>query len=135
MCSIAQSCPTFICDPMDCNPPGSSVHGILQARILRWVAISFSMGSSQPRDQMCISCVSCIGRQVLYHRATWEAQMLQTLCIWVDIDPVPLLCTVTCFIAVSPVNMSEPCWLKHTRLGPLVQFIARPYSDSSRNES
>ena len=49
--------------------------------------------------------------------------------------PSASLGTVTCFIAFSPVNKSELCWLKHTRLGPLVQFIARPYSDSSRNES
>ena len=47
---VAQSCPT-LCDPMNCRPPGSSVHGILQARILEWVAISFSRGSSQPRDR------------------------------------------------------------------------------------
>ena len=46
---VTQSCPT-LCDPMDCSPPGSSVHEILQARILEWVAISFSRGSSQPRD-------------------------------------------------------------------------------------
>ena len=46
---VAQSCPT-LCDPMDCSPQGSSVHGILQARILEWVAISFSRGSPQPRD-------------------------------------------------------------------------------------
>ena len=46
---VAQSCPT-ICDPMDCSPPGSSVHGIFQARILEWIAISFSRGSSRPRD-------------------------------------------------------------------------------------
>ena len=46
---VAPSCLTP-CDPMDWNPPGSSVHGILQARILEWVAISFSRGSSQPRD-------------------------------------------------------------------------------------
>ena len=46
---VTQSCPT-LCDPMNCNPPGSSVHGILQARVLEWVAISFSRGSSQPRD-------------------------------------------------------------------------------------
>ena len=44
-----QSCPAF-CDSMDCSPPGSSVHGILQARILEWVAVSFSRGASQPRD-------------------------------------------------------------------------------------
>ena len=47
---VAQSCPT-LCDPMDCSLPGSSVHKIFQARILEWVAISFSRGSSQPRDQ------------------------------------------------------------------------------------
>ena len=46
---VAQSCPT-LCDPMDCSPPGSSVHGILQPRILEWVDIPFSRGSSQPRD-------------------------------------------------------------------------------------
>ena len=47
---VAQSCPT-LCDPVDCSLPGSSVHGIFQARILEWVAISFSRGSSQPRDE------------------------------------------------------------------------------------
>ena len=46
---VAQSCPT-LCNPMNCSPRGSSVYGILQARILEWVAISFSRGSSQPRD-------------------------------------------------------------------------------------
>ena len=48
-CLVAQSCPT-ICDPRDCSPPGSSVHGSLQARILEWIAISFSRASSQPED-------------------------------------------------------------------------------------
>ena len=51
---VTQLCPT-LCDTMDCSPPGSSVHGILQARILEWVAISFSRGSSQPSDQTRIS--------------------------------------------------------------------------------
>ena len=50
-----QSRPT-LCDPMDCSPPGSSVHGILQARILKWVAMPSSRGSSQPRDQTHVSC-------------------------------------------------------------------------------
>ena len=58
------------CDPMDCSPPGSSVHGISQARILKWVVISFSRGSSPPRDGTQVSCISCIGRQILYHWAT-----------------------------------------------------------------
>ena len=64
-------------NPMDCSSPGSSVHGISQARILEGVAISSSRGSSQPRDQTCISCVSCIGRQVLYHRGTWESLLAE----------------------------------------------------------
>ena len=50
----AQLCPT-LCDPMDCSPPGSSVHGILQARILEWVAVPFSRGSFQPRDRTQVS--------------------------------------------------------------------------------
>ena len=58
---------------MDCSPPSSSLHGIFQARILEWVAIPYSRGSSQPRAQTQISCISCIGRQMLYHCATWEA--------------------------------------------------------------
>ena len=57
LCLVAQLHPTLY-DPMDCSPPGSSVHGILQARILEWAAISFSRGSSQPRDQTCVSYIS-----------------------------------------------------------------------------
>ena len=55
----AQSCPT-LCDPMDCSPSGSSVYGILQARILEWVAMPSSRGSSWPRDRISISCISCM---------------------------------------------------------------------------
>ena len=68
-CLVAQSCLTP-CDPVDCSSP---VHGLLQIRILEWVAISSSSGSSWPRDPTRISCMSCIGRQVLYRWATWEA--------------------------------------------------------------
>ena len=60
---------------MDCSPSGSSVPGILQARILEWVAMPFSRGSSQPRDRTHISQVSCIGRQILYHWAIMEAHI------------------------------------------------------------
>ena len=52
-----QSC-LSLCDPMNCSPPGSSVHGLLQARILEWVTMSSSRGSSQPRDQTCISSIA-----------------------------------------------------------------------------
>ena len=53
---VAQSCPT-LCDPMDCNLPDLSVHGIFQARVLEWVAISFSRESSWPRDRTQVSCI------------------------------------------------------------------------------
>ena len=57
----------LLCNPMDCGLPGSSDYGISQARILEWVAISFSRGSSRHRNQ---TYFSCIGRQILYHWAT-----------------------------------------------------------------
>ena len=69
-CSVAQVCLT-LCDPLDCSPPASSVHGIFQARKLEWVAISFSRGSSWPRDP---TPVSCNDRWILYHCVIWEAQ-------------------------------------------------------------
>ena len=68
MWSVTQSCLT-LWSPMDCRSPTSSVHGISQARILEQVAISSSRGSSWPRDRTCLSCISCIGRQILYHCA------------------------------------------------------------------
>ena len=58
--SIFQSC-LILCDPIDCSLPGSSAHWIFQARILEWVAISYSRKYSRPRDRICVSCVSCIG--------------------------------------------------------------------------
>ena len=54
---VAQSCPA-LCNPMACNPPGSSVHGILQTRILEWVTISSYRGFSQPRDRLQISFIA-----------------------------------------------------------------------------
>ena len=55
-CLVTKLCLT-LCDPRACSPPGPSVHGISQARILEWAAISFSRGSSQPRDQTPVSCI------------------------------------------------------------------------------
>ena len=62
-CFVSQFCLT-LCDPMDYSPPGSSVHGILQARTLEWVVMPSCRGSSRPRNRTRISCT---GRQVLYH--------------------------------------------------------------------
>ena len=72
---ITQSCPT-LCNPMDCSLPRFSVHGIFQARIPEWVAISFSRGSSQPRDRTQVSCI--VGRSFTVW-ATREVINLQSL--------------------------------------------------------
>ena len=64
--------PATLCNPMDCILPGSSVHGIFQARKLEWVAISYSRGSSQPRDQTPVFYISCIAGG-FFTTATWEA--------------------------------------------------------------
>ena len=67
-CSVTKSCLTLF-DPRDWSPP---VHGILQTRILEWVAISFSRGSSQPRNE---THVSCVGRRILYHWAACQVHI------------------------------------------------------------
>ena len=70
-CLVGKSCPTY-CNPMGCSPPGSSVHGTFQAGILELVAISFSRGSSWPRDRTPISFVPCIGKYILYCSIPWK---------------------------------------------------------------
>ena len=100
---VAQSCPTLQ-DPMDCCPPGSSVHGVLQASILEWVAISSSRGSSRPRDQTCISCISCISRRFFTTSATWE-----TLNMCLVTQSCPTLCDImNCSPPGSSVHGDSP---------------------------
>ena len=70
-----QSCLT-LCDSMDCSPPGSSVHGILQARTLEWVAVPSSWGSSPPRDGTLVSYVPALAGGFFTTSATWEAPVL-----------------------------------------------------------
>ena len=79
---VAQSRPS-LCDPMDCSPRGSSVCGISQARKVKWAAVSYSGGSSWPKDQTPISCVST-GRQILYNCTSWEAQISRQIIIQKD---------------------------------------------------
>ena len=66
VCVCVSSVVSTLCDPMDYSLPGSSVHGILKARILEWGAISFSRESSLSRDQTQVSCISCIGKWIIY---------------------------------------------------------------------
>ena len=90
---FAQSCGT-LCDPMNYSPPGSSVHGIFQARILEWVAISFSRGSSQPRDPTWGLLHS---RQILYslsHQGSPDLHEMSSQNMYLSISSLPsfLLC-------------------------------------------
>ena len=93
-----QSC-LNLCNPRDCSPPGSSVYGILQARILEWVSTPSSRGSSRPRDRTCVSWVSCIRDRFFTHWATWESPMEcysaikrntfeSVLRRWMDLEPI-----------------------------------------------
>ena len=84
---LLQSCPT-LCDPVDSSPPGSSVLGFLQARIVEWGSIPSSKGSSWPRNWTQVSYVSCIGRQVLHHLCYLE---IAEIIIWIMITVMYLL--------------------------------------------
>ena len=89
---------------MDCSLPGSSVHGILQARILEWVAMFFSGGSSQPRDWTCVSYVSCTGRQALYNYDTHSFGEQRRERYFISLGPwtfpklLPLICLKLCCV-------------------------------------
>ena len=105
-CSVSQSRPT-LCNPMDCSLPGSSVQGILQARILEWVAVPFSRGSSQPRDW---AHVSCIGKQILYHLnhlgspVFYNEHIMRLKVYWKSIFPpslIKLVLVCLCFILIG----------------------------------
>ena len=79
LCRVAQSCLT-LCDTVTCGPPGSFVHRIILARILEWVVISYSRGSSWIRDQIHVSWGSCIGRQILFPESPGKPIHLSTPC-------------------------------------------------------
>ena len=70
VCSVVS-----LCDSRDCSLPGPSVYGIFQARILELVAITYCRGSSQSRNWTLVSCISYIGRLILYHHATWKPRI------------------------------------------------------------
>ena len=116
-CSVTQSCPA-LCDSIDCSLPGSSVHGILQARILEWVAIPFSRGSSQPRDG---TRVSCIGRQILHHLSHQGSPVfLHVLLIITETVPcikISILDTYDSRHALVHEKLAIWDYIKKTRIG------------------
>ena len=104
MCArLLKSCST-LCNPMNCSPPDSSVHVILQARILEWVAMSSSRGSSQLRDRTCVSCASCIGKQVLYHQHHLGSPRKQVESTF-HFLALPFLPTVTFFLCYYQLGL------------------------------
>ena len=85
MCWVAQSCPT-LSNATDWSPPGSCIHGIFQARILEWVATSYSRGSSQPRDWSHVSYISCIDYSPLWHLGS--PKLIIGLCFCIRWEPI-----------------------------------------------
>ena len=113
ICSGTQLCLT-LCDPMNYSPPVSSVHGVFQARILEWVTISSSKGSSRSRDQTSVSCVSCIAGRSL----TIEPSGKPYVTIRSDqIRSVAQSCPTLC----DPMNRSTPASLSIGEEIPFVQ--------------
>ena len=96
-----------LCEPMDCSLPGSSVHGILQARTLEWVAMPSSRGSSWYKYQTCVPCISCIGRWVLYHECGLGSPFLFTwffllyIFVWQYIFKINSLYMFVCLAALG----------------------------------
>ena len=104
-CLVSQLCLT-LCDPLDCSPPGFSVHGIPQTRTLEGVAMPSSRGSPHPRDGPRVSCVSCFAGRFFSTSTTWEAQTLLIVALH---SCVSFSCTTTW----SKTEKSKYCVLAH----------------------
>ena len=153
MCVCAQSLsrvPLFR-NFMDCSPPDSSVRGISQARTLEWVVIPSTRGSFRLRDQNHNSCISCIGKWILYHWATWEApyygvllkQMARYLTprLWLhfsvssivyisSVSSVAKLCPTLCY----PMDCSTLSFPVHHQLPELVQIHVHRIDDAIQKD-
>ena len=110
--------------PTHCNLPGSLAHGILQARILEWAAVTSSGGSSLPRDPTCVSYVSYIGRQILYHLRHRGSPSLNSACKQISTFP-------TLYLPLLPVLSSKP-----SKLSGFSREVFRAilFYDSNKNE-
>ena len=114
--SVAQSC-LILCDPMDCSLTGSSAHGILQARILEWVAMPSSMGSAWPRDWTGISGISCISRWIFFLPTVPPASHLHEILLS---SP----CLSDCFAALLwSLTHTRIIYVSGFRFEPLLSFL------------
>ena len=122
--SVTQSCP-ILCNPMDCSPLGASVHGISQTRMLEWIDMSFSRGSSRPRDRTWVSCIS--GRFFTVW-ATREALLslryqLAFSPLQVSNHMLTLQRVLTCNTASPPDSTPLPCLLTQLTQPDLVSYL------------
>ena len=109
---VTQLC-LILCDSMDCSPPGSSIHGILQARILELAATSYSKEFSQPKNQTHIACVFCNGRQILEQPGhLWNPEFSS-----VQLSSFAQLCLTLC----NPMDCSTPGLPVHHQLPEFIQ--------------
>ena len=124
---VAQSCPN-LCDCMDCSPPGSSVHEILQARLLEWIAIPFSRGSSWPKDQTQFSCIAGRFLTIWVTRETrslYNRYNIYNLSL-VQFSSVAQSCPTLC----DPMNCSMPGLPVHHQLLESTQTHVHQVSDA-----
>ena len=130
---VAQSCPT-LCDPLNYTIPGSFVHGILQARILEWIAVPFFREFSQPRDQTQVSLIAG-GFFIIW--ATSEALYMCVyvcvcVCVCVTWKKVKLLLAQSCLTLWDPMNCSSPGSSVHgISQARILEWIAIPFSRRS----
>ena len=122
---VAQSCLT-LCDPMDCSPPGSSVHGILLAGMLKWVAILFSRGWSWPRDQ---THVSCLAGEFFTIWATRKAMILVFLIF--SFKPALLLHSIKMFLSSCSLSAIREVSSRYLRLLMFLLLVLIPACNSS----
>ena len=124
-----QSCPT-LCNPMNCSLPGSSVIGILPARILEWIAMPSSRGSSSRRDQAHVSYVSCIGRQVLFTASGMNLIFLDLVFLIYRIGRCSWIRESKFVATFSPMSPSTRYWcplFSKPPVVPMVKPISSPW--------
>ena len=103
----------WLCNPMDCSPPGSSVCEISQARILEWFVISFSRGSSWPRDQTHISCIACkffSPRMIKLNKYSTNSTFSMSVLVWLSLLFFSLLFPFL-------IDLSGLFWPRYTQSG------------------